>query len=49
MTKRTPVVIGGSLLNFEHSGFGIVSGFGFQYSDFVVDPEPVDFLDVGSA
>jgi hypothetical protein len=44
MTKTDGSLIGGQLvLNFEHSDFGIVSDFGFRYSDFMAIPAPVEW------
>jgi hypothetical protein len=42
MAKTDRGLIGGQfVLNFEHSDFGIVSDFGFRYSDFMAIPAPV--------
>jgi hypothetical protein len=43
MTKTDGSLIGGQfVLSFEHSDFGIVSVFGFRYSDFMAIPAPVE-------
>jgi hypothetical protein len=43
MTKTDGSFIGGQfVLNLEYSDFGIVSGFGFRYSDFMAIPAPVE-------
>jgi hypothetical protein len=43
MAKTDRGLIGGQfVLSFEHSDFGIVSDFGFRYSDFMAIPVPVE-------
>ena len=43
MTKTVSSLMGGQFaFNFEHLDFGIVSDFGFRYSDFTAIPAPVE-------